>query len=364
MKALTYSFLSVILIAGVSFLAISKEPEAPAPENYPPIVGDESRLAMASIQPRLNLSQAYQAEFNANFEIASEYFLISLERAIITGEDIELVASLSGVLKLFATSRDSEKIDSLRKQISLESSISIPLRSILNHLFKSGYTRMDLSNGKYREAELLINDCLDFFAPHRHIYPEIYGDLLHLKGLNLHEQNLLEQALGYYNLALEFRRGNDSIDHVKRAATLNNIGNVYWKYGDYKRALSFHQMSLEYKSAHLNEQHPDIATSHNNIGVLLNDLGQHNQALKYHQIALEHRRQTLGSHISVAHSLHNIGKSFFFLDQVEEALESLEEALEIKLLLLGEEHSTYINSLSFLANIYSHNGNFKRSDSL
>jgi len=66
----------------------------------------------------------------------------------------------------------------------------------------------------------------------------------------------------------------------------------------------------------------------------------------------------------VAHSLHNIGKSFFFLDQVEEALESLEEALEIKLLLLGEEHSTYINSLSFLANIYSHNGNFKRSDSL
>jgi len=69
MKALTYSFLSVILIAGVSFLAISKEPEAPAPENYPPIADDESRLAMASKHPRQNLSLAYQAEFDANFEI-------------------------------------------------------------------------------------------------------------------------------------------------------------------------------------------------------------------------------------------------------------------------------------------------------
>ncbi len=218
--------------------------------------------------------------------------------------------------------------------------------------------------GKFEAAGQFLNRCYDFFRALPDEHPTNYRNVFHLKGLLLHEQGDLDQALKYYNAALSNWHSSDFLSAVNRAATLNNIGNIYWKKGQYEMALAFHERSLSLKRKVLTQFHPDIATSYNNLGVLLEEIGDHERALNFHNNALHIRLNAFGSHIFTAHSYHNLASTYHALKDDKRALELVGRAMNMKRIVVGERHFDYVNSVSLAATINASLGRLSVSDSL
>lgn len=226
----------------------------------------------------------------------------------------------------------------------------------------SGY--LDIKKGRSNDAFTDLKICLEYFAANRHVYPHVYGHALHLTALWFHEQGQFEKSLEFYNTALEFRKDNSSDSQIDRAATLNNIGNVYWKSGQLRKALNYHERALLLKQNILTSGHPDISASLNNIGTVLADLGEYEQALEFHKTAFDQRMGKLGKHPATAHSLHNMSEALFRLGRHSESFESMKKSLEMKRQTIGFQHPDYINSISYLGYFYSYTHRFLLADSL
>ena len=98
--------------------------------------------------------------------------------------------------------------------------------------------------------------------------------------------------------------GQDSPDV---ATSINNIGAVYEKKGDYENALVQHQKGLEIRTRVFGSDHPAVAGSYTNIGNVYNSHGQYERALEYYQKSLEIDMKVSGQdHPDVAMSKYNI----------------------------------------------------------
>jgi CHAT domain-containing protein len=108
--------------------------------------------------------------------------------------------------------------------------------------------------------------------------------------------------------------------------TLNNIGAVYKKLGQYAKALEFYQQALA-----IAKQIGDTAGSErtlNNIGGVYPNLGQYAKALEFYQQALVIRKQ-IGDTAGEGATLNNIGEVYRNLGQYAKALEFYQQALAI-----------------------------------
>lgn len=223
--------------------------------------------------------------------------------------------------------------------------------------------RSFLRKGNFTRAEHNLIECFEYFQERRFNYPHLYGHSAHSYGLYYHELGKFEEALVYYNLALEFRNTSTADNQLDRAATLNNIGNIFWKKGQYTKALSYHERSLLLKQALLPKSHPDISASLNNIGVILNEIGEYEHSLQYHLATLKYRREILGDHSATAHSLHNLAEAYLGLEEMDTALKYALESLQMKERVLGQTHPSTLNTQTLLANIHSFTGNYSLANS-
>ncbi len=102
---------------------------------------------------------------------------------------------------------------------------------------------------------------------------------------------------------------------------------------------------------------------------LLNDLasccaglGDHNRALELGDEALEMRIELLGAkHPEVARSLNNLASCHAHLGDLNRALELGDEALEMRIELLGAKHPEVARSLNNLASCHAHLGDLSRA---
>jgi tetratricopeptide (TPR) repeat protein len=72
-------------------------------------------------------------------------------------------------------------------------------------------------------------------------------------------------------------------DHPDVAKSLNNIGVVYKKKGDFENALVQHQKALEIRTHVFGSDHPDVDMSLMNVGIVLKSMGKYEEALVQHQ---------------------------------------------------------------------------------
>jgi len=227
-----------------------------------------------------------------------------------------------------------------------------------------GAARIAIRQSDFASALSLLESCHDYFLLSKSANPSAFADALHLKGLYSHERGNLDSALEYYTSSLSYRTEHDLLSSISRAATINNIANVYWKRGLYQAALSFHQRSLALKLKFLSADHPDVASSYNNIGALLEDLGDYNRAESYHAQALRIRSTRLNEHPFTAHSYHNLAESINAQGRHSEALVYVNTALKMKTKLLDADHFDRINSVSLLGQIQFDLQNLQSADSL
>ena len=73
------------------------------------------------------------------------------------------------------------------------------------------------------------------------------------------------------------------------------IGLVYSKKGDLDQALDYYQRALEIKEKQLGPNHVDVAVSYNNIGEVYSKKGDLDQAMDYYRRALEIKEKQLQS---------------------------------------------------------------------
>jgi CHAT domain-containing protein len=139
------------------------------------------------------------------------------------------------------------------------------------------------------------------------------------------EDGMLEakrKSIEKYHEALElFRRATD---RNGEAATLNNIGAVYWWLGEMRKALEKFNEALPIRQA-VGDRKGEAQTL-NNIGVVYGLLGEMRKALETYNEALPIRR-AVGDRKGEAYTLINIGVVYDSLGEMQKALEKFNEAL-------------------------------------
>jgi len=137
--------------------------------------------------------------------------------------------------------------------------------------------------------------------------------------------------LGKYQQALDnYEAANRIFKQLKNdggvAITLSNMAVVYRNLGQYQKALSFYQESLGiFRSA---DNPLAEATTINNIAAVYENLGRYETAVSYYQKALE-KFQEIGDRRGEAYALLNIGSARENLGERDRALERYQQALAI-----------------------------------
>ncbi|MEM7495687.1 MAG: tetratricopeptide repeat protein, partial [Myxococcota bacterium] len=89
----------------------------------------------------------------------------------------------------------------------------------------------------------------------------------------------------------------------------------------------------------LEERHQDTADSYNNLGNAYYKKGDYDQAITNFKEALVIRRQVLGDqHEKTADSYHNLGFAYGSKDSHDQAITNFKEALVIRRQVLGDQH--------------------------
>ena len=144
------------------------------------------------------------------------------------------------------------------------------------------------------------------------------------KGLGLCYANLsrFDEALSHYQRALELFEALG--DRAQETQLLNNIGAVYTNTGQNERAVGSYEKSLAI--AETIESHSDIIRTLNNLGLIYYYWGQYDRAVEYYNRALEHsEREQVRDQIPLI--FNNLGLVYYAWGRYTEALGHYQKAL-------------------------------------
>ena len=173
------------------------------------------------------------------------------------------------------------------------------------------------------------------------------------------DQGNYDEALNFYDLALEICNKVYGKNHPSTASTYNNIAGVYQDQGNYNEALKFYDISLEISKKTLGKDHPYTATTYNNIAGVYKDLGNYDEALKYYNMAREIQEKILGEdHPYTATTYNNLASVYKAQGNYDEALKFYYISLDIKEKMLGKDHPSTATTYNNIAGVYHALGNY------
>jgi tetratricopeptide (TPR) repeat protein len=190
------------------------------------------------------------------------------------------------------------------------------------------------------------------------------SSIYHQIALAKDEQGEYEEAITFYDKAIEIYKKTLPLNDLSFASTYNNIGNVYRNMGDYPKALSSYEKAHEIKQQSLPPNHPDLAGSYNNMGIVHKNMGDYPKALSSHEKALEIRKQSLPpNHPDLAGSYNNIGAVYGNMGDYSTALSYLEKDLEINQKSLPPNHPDLAMSYNNIGLLYEKKGDYSKARS-
>ena len=221
----------------------------------------------------------------------------------------------------------------------------------------SEYAEFLYNYGKFDKAREFLQMALDirlgFHLATAALYHEI-GNVWMNRGL--------EEAMEFYQKALEIRLHILGENHPDVAKTYYNIGNIWFQRGDYDKALECYSKSLEIKRISLGETHPSVAISLFGCGNVWRSKGDYEKALEFYQKALDIFFVTIGeNHPNVAHAYNNIGNIWSIKGDFDKALKFYNKELDIRIRLFGEDHPDVAWCYSVIGSIWSEKGDFDKA---
>jgi tetratricopeptide (TPR) repeat protein len=251
-------------------------------------------------------------------------------------------------------------------ELTLTSDNDKDLRLLTDHIREetdpdsSGWARLGLVLGKMgqpKKAQQVYEILLEQKTEESEKAP-IYNQLGSVK----YKQGEYQEAITFYEKALEIYKKTLPPNHPNLAMSYNNIGAVYESMGEYSKALSSHEKVLEIRQQSLPPNHPHLASSYGNIGNVYHIMGEYSKALSYHQKNLEIQQQSLPpNHPDLASSYGNIGSVYDSMGEYSKALSSHEKALEIQQQSLPPNHPDLAMSYNNIGGVYRNMGEYSKA---
>lgn len=139
-----------------------------------------------------------------------------------------------------------------------------------------------------------------------------------------------EEAIRFYERAIELYERLDPPALLKIADICNNLGFIYRSLGDFNSSEKLFLRGLEICHKELGDDDEKTATICNNIGALYLKSGFDGQALEMHTMALEHRLKIHGrNHPDTAQSHANLALSMAQTGDVAGSRKHFEDAISI-----------------------------------
>lgn len=183
--------------------------------------------------------------------------------------------------------------------------------------------------------------------------PKSYSKLECYNGLGLcsYLSKDYEQALIYFEKALEFKSNNPFID----SSLHHSIGLVYAQQENIEQAQYHFSKALDNASLPLH-----IACAHYNLGLIYSKSYLFHEELDHYQKAIQtHTNALLPDCLQMTSLLNNIGVAYTDLREYDKALSNLRKALEMRLKLLPETHIDVGKSYANIGVVYAKTEEFQ-----
>ncbi len=171
-----------------------------------------------------------------------------------------------------------------------------------------------------------------------------------------------DQALYYYNQALDTLLAHPGSPKQRLAVIYNNIGVAYVNKGLYKKARHYYRLELDINLAVKGESHPDVAGTYLNLGASYYRSGDVGEALIYFKWASRVIAEAYGRrHAMMVIALNNIATCEMKLGNYQAAISYLTDAIDIKKQIVGANHPELAVTYQTIAKAYSEIGNEKKA---
>ncbi|CAF1331744.1 unnamed protein product [Adineta ricciae] len=156
------------------------------------------------------------------------------------------------------------------------------------------------------------------------------GSLRHALGRIKFAQGNFQEAIMYYEKAINIYQAEFSPSSPNLFDMYNNIGKAYGAIGEHSTALDYFQKAIHIRQQSGLLDHPDLASSYNNIGTVYYTMGNYSEALASHEKALSIRQQSLPTnHPDLAVSFNDVGSVYESMAEYAKAHSCFERAVEI-----------------------------------
>jgi len=170
---------------------------------------------------------------------------------------------------------------------------------------------------------------------------------------------LLDNALQYYNKALDLYLCVYPKDHLVIAHLHHSIGTIYDSKSEFTKAMRFFKDTLRVYLLYNNRgEHMGVSIVLNHLGIVCAAIEEDEAALKFLLESYAVRIKILGEyHVTVADSLHNLGAVYAKLEKYSKAMHCFKESLKIRIDVYGEYHLLVAKTYDNMGLVYSRLGN-------
>lgn len=309
----------------------------------------------------LNIGNIY-ADLGENIK-AMEYYQKSLQIHHSLGKDSFNIAGVYyNISRLFEKQGQVERaFENCRKAIELFRSAG----SIQDQNIALCYNLMGIIHkmqGDYNQAIVYYNKALDInLTFYGQSHPEVARNYSNIGRIHFDQGDYLI-ALEYYEKALKIRLSVYRENHLEVVENYNSIAAIYDKQRDYSTALEYYKKSLNIRLFLYGENHPDLAGVYNNVGRIYFNQGDYSIALEYYEKALKINLSVYGeNHPEVANSYFGIGIMDFCQKEYVKAIRNIEKSLSIKISVCDENNKDLIIYYQMLGNLYREQKNYSKA---
>lgn len=216
-------------------------------------------------------------------------------------------------------------------------------------------------DGRFDEAYEQYSSALEILerSPHPLLQAQVLSDL----GLLHRDWGRHQQALPYYQRALELKEQVCGADHPSTAESLNDLALLYQDLLDLTKAIPLYRRALDIGERRLGPNHPDIATTLNNLAGACRSSGNMDEAETHYRRALIIRERILGrDHPHTMISVGNMASLLQAQKNFPEARAMFERAIESITARLGEDHPDTIRLRTSHAFLLRDSGDFNGAE--
>ena len=156
---------------------------------------------------------------------------------------------------------------------------------------------------------------------------------------------LFDVAESLIHDALELRTARLGDDDAERGLSFTSLGALAYQRGDPAASRAAFEESLRIQRADPMSVHTDLARAYNDLAAATSAAGDPEAALVLHREALAIRRARDPNSPQVAESLNNLSVTLARLGRVDEARETLDEAIRLRRARLGDRATLTLQSI-------------------